>query len=81
LKSNRGFKSAAQILLSGSSAGGQAVVALCDRIAAAFPWAATRCISDSGFFIDSKDRMGGFTWRNYAKSVVDMHQPKWSCMD
>ncbi|CAI5510202.1 unnamed protein product [Closterium sp. Naga37s-1] len=81
LKSNRGFKSAVQILLSGSSAGGQAVVALCDRIAAAFPWAATKCIADSGFFIDSKDRTGGFTWRTYAKSVVDLHQPKWSCMD
>ncbi|CAI6001193.1 unnamed protein product [Closterium sp. NIES-65] len=81
LKWNRGFKSASQILLSGSSAGGQAVVALCDRIAAAFPWAPTKCISDSGFFIDSKDRTGGFTWRTYATSVVDMHQPKWSCMD
>ncbi|CAI5480423.1 unnamed protein product [Closterium sp. Yama58-4] len=81
LKSYRGLKSAAQILLSGSSAGGQAVVALCDRIAAAFPWAATKCISDSGFFIDSKDRTGGFTWRILAKSVVDLHQPKWSCLD
>ncbi|CAI5473869.1 unnamed protein product [Closterium sp. Yama58-4] len=81
LKSYRGFKSAAQILLSGSSAGGQAVVSLCDRIAAAFPWAATKCVSDSGFFIDSKDRTGGFTWRVLAKSVVDLHQPKWTCLN
>ncbi|GJP49093.1 hypothetical protein CLOM_g8354 [Closterium sp. NIES-68] len=81
LKSNRGIKSAAQILLSGSSAGGQAVVALCDRIAGALPWAATKCISDSGFFIDSKDRWGGFTWRGVAKSVVDLHRPKWTCME
>ncbi|GJP49095.1 hypothetical protein CLOM_g8355 [Closterium sp. NIES-68] len=83
LKANRGIKSAAQILLSGSSAGGQAVISLCDRIAAAFPWAPTKCIADSGFFIDSKDRWGGFTWRGVAKGVVDMHRPKWSssCMD
>ncbi|CAI5525134.1 unnamed protein product [Closterium sp. Naga37s-1] len=59
LQSKRGIKSAAQILLSGSSAGGQAVVALCDRIAAAFPWAPTKCIADSGFFI-----VGGYSWRN-----------------
>ncbi|CAI5496453.1 unnamed protein product [Closterium sp. Naga37s-1] len=57
LKSKRGIKSAAQILLSGSSAGGQAVVALCDRIAAAFPWAATKCIADSGFFIGPSGRV------------------------
>ncbi|GJP33088.1 hypothetical protein CLOM_g17653 [Closterium sp. NIES-68] len=65
LKANRGIKSAAQILLSGSSAGGQAVISLCDRIAAAFPWAPTKCIADSGFFIDSKDRWGasrGAAW-------------------
>ncbi|CAI5480417.1 unnamed protein product [Closterium sp. Yama58-4] len=82
LKSKRGIKSAAQILLTGSSAGGQAVVALCDRIAAAFPWAATKCISDSGFFIDSKDRVGGYTWRNGVKSIVALHKPSWPvCQD
>ncbi|CAI6001203.1 unnamed protein product [Closterium sp. NIES-65] len=63
LKSKQGIRSADQILLVGSSAGGQAAVALCDRIAGAFPWAATKCVSDSGFFIDSKDREGGNTWR------------------
>ncbi|CAI5510209.1 unnamed protein product [Closterium sp. Naga37s-1] len=82
LKSKRGIKSAAQILLSGSSAGGQAVVALCDRIAAAFPWAATKCIADSGFFIDSKDRVGGYTWRNAVKNIVALHKPSWpACQD
>ncbi|CAI5496457.1 unnamed protein product, partial [Closterium sp. Naga37s-1] len=82
LKSNRGIKSADQILLVGSSAGGQAIVAFCDRIAAAFPWAATKCISDSGFFIDSKDRLGGNTWRASAQMLVDFHKPKWTdCMD
>ncbi|CAI5995464.1 unnamed protein product, partial [Closterium sp. NIES-64] len=82
LQSKRGIKSASQILLSGSSAGGQAVVALCDRIAAAFPWAPTKCISDSGFFIDSKDRVGGYTWRNGVKSIVAMHKPSWpACQD
>ncbi|CAI7755912.1 unnamed protein product, partial [Closterium sp. NIES-54] len=82
LKAKLGIKSAAQILLSGSSAGGQAVMALCDRIAAAFPWAATKCIADSGFFIDSKDRVGGYTWRNAVKSIVAMHKPSWPvCQD
>ncbi|CAI7842542.1 unnamed protein product, partial [Closterium sp. NIES-54] len=82
LKSNQGIKSADQILLSGSSAGGQAVVTLCDRIAAAFPWAPTKCISDSGFFIDSKDRVGGNTWRASAQSLVAFHKPNWTgCMD
>ncbi|CAI7834510.1 unnamed protein product, partial [Closterium sp. NIES-54] len=82
LQSKRGIKSAAQILLSGSSAGGQAVVALCDRIAAAFPWAPTKCIADSGFFIDSKDRVGGYSWRNGVKSIVALHKPSWpKCQD
>ncbi|GJP33093.1 hypothetical protein CLOM_g17655 [Closterium sp. NIES-68] len=82
LKANHGIKSAAQILLSGSSAGGQAVISLCDRIAAALPWAPTKCIADSGFFIDSKDRAGGYSWRNAAKSLVALHKPSWpACMD
>ncbi|CAI5480420.1 unnamed protein product [Closterium sp. Yama58-4] len=81
LKSNRAIRSADQILLVGSSAGGQAAVALCDRIAGAFPWAATKCISDSGFFVDSKDREGGNTWRAKAQSLVDLHKPSWpACM-
>ncbi|CAI5933571.1 unnamed protein product, partial [Closterium sp. NIES-64] len=82
LKAKGGITSAAQILLSGSSAGGQAVVSLCDRIAAAFPWAPTKCIADAGFFIDSKDRVGGYTWRNTVKDVVALHKPSWPiCQD
>ncbi|GJP49092.1 hypothetical protein CLOM_g8353, partial [Closterium sp. NIES-68] len=82
LKANRGIKSAAQILLSGSSAGGQAVISLCDRIAGALPWAATKCIADSGFFVDSKDSAGGSTWRDTAKSLIALHKPSWlACMD
>ncbi|CAI5995475.1 unnamed protein product, partial [Closterium sp. NIES-64] len=81
LKSKQGIRSADQILLVGSSAGGQAAVALCDRIAGAFPWAATKCVSDSGFFIDSKDRKGGNTWRANAQSLVNLHKPSWpACM-
>ncbi|CAI5473867.1 unnamed protein product [Closterium sp. Yama58-4] len=81
LKSTRGIRSADQILLVGSSAGGQAAVALCDRIAGAFPWAATKCVSDSGFFIDSKDREGGNTWRAKAQRLIDLHKPNWpACM-
>ncbi|CAI5496454.1 unnamed protein product [Closterium sp. Naga37s-1] len=82
LKAKGGIKSASQILLSGSSAGGQAVVSLCDLIAAAFPWAPTKCIADAGFFIDSKDRVGGYTWRDTVKDVVALHKPSWpACQD
>ncbi|CAI7858536.1 unnamed protein product, partial [Closterium sp. NIES-54] len=49
LRAKRGMAAAARILLSGSSAGGQAVVMLCDRVAAAFPAAYTKCFSDAGF--------------------------------
>ncbi|CAI5951495.1 unnamed protein product [Closterium sp. NIES-64] len=51
LKSKHIIQSATHVLLSGTSAGGQAVLFLCDRIAAAFPEAATKCVCDSGFFI------------------------------
>ncbi|CAI7843250.1 unnamed protein product, partial [Closterium sp. NIES-54] len=45
------MRSASQILLSGSSAGGQATVNLCDWLASSFPSASTRCLVDSGFFL------------------------------
>ncbi|CAI5535886.1 unnamed protein product [Closterium sp. Naga37s-1] len=51
LQANRGIRSASRLLISGSSAGGQAVVHLCDTIAAAVPSANARCVVDSGFFV------------------------------
>ncbi|CAI5531702.1 unnamed protein product [Closterium sp. Naga37s-1] len=51
LVQKRDMRSASQILLSGSSAGGQATVNLCDWLASSFPSASTRCLVDSGFFL------------------------------
>ncbi|CAI5514558.1 unnamed protein product, partial [Closterium sp. Naga37s-1] len=77
LKSKGEIQSATHILLSGTSAGGQAALSLCDRIAATFPWAATKCLCDSGNFIDSQDRMGGNTWRDTVTNMVALHKPTW----
>ncbi|CAI5527251.1 unnamed protein product [Closterium sp. Naga37s-1] len=52
LVQKRDMRSASQILLSGSSAGGQATVNLCDWLASSFPSASTRCLVDSGFFLE-----------------------------
>ncbi|CAI5469373.1 unnamed protein product [Closterium sp. Yama58-4] len=75
LQANRGIRSASRLLISGSSAGGQAVVHLCDTIAAAVPSADARCVVDSGFFVDSEDRSGSFTFRSLAQKMVALHQP------
>ncbi|CAI5528522.1 unnamed protein product, partial [Closterium sp. Naga37s-1] len=82
LNSKGEIQSATHILFSGTSAGGQAALSLCDRIAATFPWAATKCLCDSGNFIDSKDRMGGNTWRDTITNMVALHKPTWpACQD
>ncbi|CAI5506904.1 unnamed protein product, partial [Closterium sp. Naga37s-1] len=48
----RGLKTASQVLLSGVSAGAEAVVTLCDQLPALVPSAkTTKCLMDSGFFL------------------------------
>ncbi|CAI7877795.1 unnamed protein product, partial [Closterium sp. NIES-53] len=74
LRAKRGMAAAARILLSGSSAGGQAVVMLCDRVAAAFPAAYTKCFSDAGFLADAKDRFGQYRWRDSVQQLASFHQ-------
>ncbi|GJP53515.1 hypothetical protein CLOM_g12675 [Closterium sp. NIES-68] len=74
LKTNLGFKLASQVLVSGSSAGGQAVIYLCDRVAAAFPSATTKCVADSGYFVNSIDRNGTRLWEKLAKSISGTQQ-------
>ncbi|CAI5494515.1 unnamed protein product [Closterium sp. Naga37s-1] len=69
LKAKRGFALPTEVLVSGSSAGGQAVIYLCDRVAAAFPSASTRCVADSGYFVNSIDRNGTRLWERLAKSI------------
>ncbi|CAI7873633.1 unnamed protein product [Closterium sp. NIES-53] len=73
IKLNRGANAATRVLLSGCSAGGQAVIMLCDRMAAAFPAAATKCLSDSAFITDAKDRLGERHARQYVKEVATTH--------
>ncbi|CAI5505174.1 unnamed protein product [Closterium sp. Naga37s-1] len=75
LCANRGMDSPSHILLSGSSAGGQAVVNLCDWLAASFRNATTRCLVDSGFFMDAKDRVGKHGFRLVAQSITALHRP------
>ncbi|CAI7868784.1 unnamed protein product [Closterium sp. NIES-53] len=75
LRSNRSKEAPTHILLSGSSAGGQAVVNLCDWLAASFPNATTRCLVDSGFFMDAKDRLGKHGFRSLAQSITVLHRP------
>ncbi|CAI5502374.1 unnamed protein product, partial [Closterium sp. Naga37s-1] len=69
------MRSASQILLSGSSAGGQATVNLCDWLASSFPSASTRCLVDSGFFLDTRDRAMNYTFRSLAQNLTALHRP------
>ncbi|CAI5484705.1 unnamed protein product [Closterium sp. Yama58-4] len=73
LRTRRGLTSATNIIMSGSSAGGQAVVTLCDQLAEMAPAARTKCLMDSGFFIDSPDRAGVYTFRAMAQRLVGLH--------
>ncbi|GJP39074.1 hypothetical protein CLOM_g23464 [Closterium sp. NIES-68] len=73
LKQKRGMARAASILLTGSSAGGQAVITLCDRVALIFPGATVKCILDAGFFVDAEDRWHGSTMGSMVHSMVALH--------
>ncbi|CAI5476542.1 unnamed protein product, partial [Closterium sp. Yama58-4] len=75
LVQKRGMRSASQILLSGSSAGGQATVNLCDWLASSFPSASTRCLVDLGFFLDTRDRAMNYTFRSLAQNLTALHRP------
>ncbi|CAI5494512.1 unnamed protein product [Closterium sp. Naga37s-1] len=75
LQHHRGFGAAAQILLSGSSAGGQATANLCDWMASSFPSVSTRCLVDSGFFLDTRDRFARRTFRAVARKLTWLHRP------
>ncbi|CAI5460124.1 unnamed protein product [Closterium sp. Yama58-4] len=58
LRTSRGMTAPARILLSGSSAGGQAVVTLCDLLPLLFPRALVKCIMDAGLFVGER----GSSW-------------------
>ncbi|CAI5969444.1 unnamed protein product [Closterium sp. NIES-65] len=75
LTTRRGMAAAAKVVLSGCSAGGQAVSAVCNRVGAAVPRANVKCIMDGGFFLDADDVTGQKYFRSLAKSIVALHRP------
>ncbi|CAI5952116.1 unnamed protein product [Closterium sp. NIES-64] len=58
-----GLMAAQQVLITGESAGGQAVVNLCDYIAAYLSFATVKCLSDGGFFIALLNLPSQTQWR------------------
>ncbi|CAI5503587.1 unnamed protein product [Closterium sp. Naga37s-1] len=74
LRTKRGMGAASQVLFSGSSAGGHAIIMHCDRLAAAFPRAKATCLADSGFFVDAKDRFGQNYWREKIQALTALHR-------
>ncbi|CAI6005636.1 unnamed protein product [Closterium sp. NIES-65] len=74
LMDQRGLNSATQVLLSGCSAGGQAVVMLCDQVETLLPSATVKCLMDGGFFLDARDRNDNLRFRSLVKRVTSLHQ-------
>ncbi|CAI5963747.1 unnamed protein product [Closterium sp. NIES-64] len=74
LRTRQGMGAASHVLFSGSSAGGHAIIMHCDRLAAAFPRASSKCFADSGFFVDAKDRFGVYSWREYIRLLTALHR-------
>ncbi|CAI7728424.1 unnamed protein product [Closterium sp. NIES-53] len=70
----RGLKTASQVLLSGVSAGAEAVVTLCDQLPALVPSAkTTKCLMDSGFFLDALDRKKKHTFKKTIIRMAALH--------
>ncbi|RCV25275.1 hypothetical protein SETIT_5G153700v2 [Setaria italica] len=70
-----GMSSADQVLLTGCSSGGLAVVLHCDQLRAFFPPGTTttvKCLSDGGLYLDAVDISGGRSLRSYFGEIVAM---------
>ncbi|CAD6238621.1 unnamed protein product [Miscanthus lutarioriparius] len=69
-----GMASADQVLLTGCSSGGLAVILHCDQLRAFFPsgTAVVKCISDGGLYLDAVDVSGGRSLRSYFGDIVAM---------
>ncbi|XP_025815005.1 pectin acetylesterase 3-like isoform X3 [Panicum hallii] len=71
-----GMASADQVLLTGCSSGGLAVILHCDQLRAFFPPAAggrqttVKCLSDGGLYLDAVDISGGRSLRSYFGDIV-----------
>lgn len=70
----KGMNKAEKALLSGCSAGGLASILHCDRFHDLLPENATvKCLSDAGFFINTKDISGAESIASYYSNVVGTH--------
>ncbi|OAY75730.1 Pectin acetylesterase 9, partial [Ananas comosus] len=70
---SKGLMQAEKALLSGCSAGGLATFFHCDDLAQRLPATATvKCMSDAGFFLDTKDISGNNTIRPFFSSLVTL---------
>eukprot|EP00112_Aurelia_sp_Birch-Aquarium-sp1_P002734 Seg1303.11 transcript_id=Seg1303.11/GoldUCD/mRNA.D3Y31 product="Pectin acetylesterase 5" protein_id=Seg1303.11/GoldUCD/D3Y31 len=73
----RNLESAADIILSGTSAGGLAVLLQGDYLKHRLPKTATvRGLVDAGFFLDSPSQDGSNVVENQFKGLFDIHRPK-----
>ncbi|KAL7122501.1 hypothetical protein ACP275_01G049200 [Erythranthe tilingii] len=70
----KGMKNAKNAVLTGSSAGGLATILNCDRFRSLVSHATrVKCISDSGFFIHSKNMPGAYEREAYFTQVAELH--------
>ncbi|CAI5494514.1 unnamed protein product [Closterium sp. Naga37s-1] len=75
LLTNRGLHSATSLLLSGASAGGQAVATFCGLLANSVArTSAVKCLLDSAFFTDSFDRNGYPYFQHMVKNMAELHE-------
>ncbi|CAI5996183.1 unnamed protein product [Closterium sp. NIES-64] len=74
LLANRAIARATTVLVSGTSAGGLAVVRLCDSLAALLPRATVKCLLDGSFFPDAPDRTGRMHFQSLAQQISALHQ-------
>ncbi|KAK4803303.1 hypothetical protein SAY86_001506 [Trapa natans] len=70
----RGMKNAENAILSGCSAGGLTSILHCDGFRALLPMGAkVKCLSDAGYFINTRDVSGAFHIQSYFNEVVSTH--------
>ncbi|KAK4252615.1 hypothetical protein QN277_014362 [Acacia crassicarpa] len=70
----KGMKNAENAILSGCSAGGLTSILHCDRFGALVPASAkVKCLSDAGYFINTKDVSGAQHIEKFYSQVVETH--------
>ncbi|KAK9699093.1 hypothetical protein RND81_08G152300 [Saponaria officinalis] len=69
----KGMKNAQNAILGGCSAGGLGAILQCDNFRALLPGAKVKCLSDAGFFINTKDITGAAHIQEMFAQVVATH--------